>query len=266
VSLDECFEFLTKPVHPVILPVVAGADSTVAAVSPGAGVVARPAAELPRWLPAVAGAFAVLGVATLGVEHHTRSGALVVAGNSSLPDGTTFNLPARFGDWQRVDSAEPYHKAETQGINSQVWNYQNGQVVASIAIDYPFRGYHDVTTCYQLVGWNIDQVTREDGVGPEAGIPDIAVEMSREPVSHASLWFSTVDEAGHWLERPVMAKSFLERWELSGRVWPNSYRVQLLVTGYGPLVPAERAAARQLFAAARRELVQQLLEKLRGKS
>jgi len=216
----------------------------------------------------VAAGFALLGAVAVGVKVTTQKKDFVLAGHSSLPAATTFNLPAAIGTWKRVDAAAPFNKAETQGIYSQIWNYQNGQIMASVAIDYPFRGYHDVTICYTLAGWTIEHAERETpagGAGADAGIPDMAVEMSREPVSHASLWFSTVDDTGNWLERPPVAKGFLERWQLSGQVEPNSYRVQLLVAGYGPLQADERAAARQLFVAARQQLVQQLLQKLRGK-
>jgi len=263
-SLDELLEFVSVPIRRrsrsrrVAPPLPVAADP--------APVIRRPyvAAAAPAWLLVVAVSFAVLGVATVGVRLATQKRHFLVAGSYTLPAGTTFDLSAKIGQWQRQDAAEPFHKAETQGVNSQVWNYQNGSLVASVAIDYPFRGYHDVTICYSLVGWTIDHSQRETPA--DTGIPDMAVEMSRPPVSHASLWFSTVDETGSWLERAAAAKGLLERWQISGQVQPNSYRVQLLVSGYAPLLPAEREAARQLFVAARQQLVQQLMEKLRGKS
>ncbi len=260
VSLDECLEFLTHPVQP-------GPPVTPPAAAP----LARPslaAAVAPGWMLMVAVGFALLGTVTLGVRLHAQKKHYHLAGHTALPANTTFNLPARIGGWQRLDSAIPFHKAQTQGINSQSWNYQNGDLVASVAIDYPFLGYHDVRECYSLVGWSIDHAERESspgGPGDPAGIPHMAVEMSREPVSHASLWFSTVDEEGNWLERPAVAKGLLERWQLTDQPLTSSYRVQLLVTAYAPLSAAERDQARQLFFAARQELVRQLLEKLRGK-
>ena len=96
----------------------------------------------------------------------------------------------------------------------------------------------------------------------------MAVEMDKEPVSHGSLWFSTVDEQGHWMEEiAVVEKSFLERLDLgSGYGFvPTSYRVQVLVTGYGALPPNLREGARQLFEAARKLLAQQLFDQLRHK-
>lgn len=258
VSLDELMEFLTHPVQPA------------PPVAPPAVVAPRPAvaaAMAPAWMLTVAATFALLGAVTLGVKLHAQKKHYHLAGHTVLPATTTFNLPPQVGGWKRLDAASPFHKAQTQGINSQSWNYQNGELVASVAIDYPFLGYHDVRECYSLIGWSIDQSTRETslgGPGEPAGIPHLAVEMSREPVSHASLWFSTVDEEGNWLERPAVAKGLLERWQLTDQPLTSSYRVQLLVAGYAPLTTTEREQARQLFFAARQELVRQLLQKLRG--
>jgi len=264
-SLDEWLDFLTQPVRPASpRPLDPFANPLPELTAPKPVALRESiAAAAPAWLLAVAVGFALVGVAALGVRLTTHKRQFLLAGHSSLSASATFNLPAKIGEWQQLDAAAPFHKAQTQGINSQVWNFQNGPLVASVAIDYPFRGYHDVTECYRLVGWTIDHSQRETPV--DSGISDMSVELSRQPVSHASLWFSTVDETGNWLERPAAVKGFLERWQVSGQVQPNSYRVQLLVTGYAPLLPAEREAARQLFVAARDQLVRQLMEKLRGK-
>jgi len=267
VSLDEWLEFLTQPIRPALPPAPAPAPVVAGPVVAGPAPRAAVAAVAPAWLLLVATTFALLGVVTLGVRWHSQKKHYLLAGSSALPASTTFALPATLGDWQRIDTTAPFHKAETQGIHSQSWSFQSGPLVASVAIDYPFRGYHDVTECYRLVGWTIDHSQREippANPGATPGIPDMNVELSREPVSHATLWFSTIDEAGNWLERPAVAKGFLERWQLSGQVQPSSYRVQLLISGFAPLLPAERAAARQLFVAARQQLVQQLMQKLRG--
>ena len=253
VSLDEWMKFLTWPVKAVPAPPPAPATPT------GAG---SPSWRVPQWALAMAVGFALLGTASLGVILFTHKKVFLLAGKSGLVAGATFSLPAHLGEWKRVDTAAPFHKAETQGIYSQIWNYHNGSCEASVALDYPFRGYHDVTECYRLAGWSIEEATRETGAG---GTPNMVVEMSREPVSHGTLWFSTMDDTGQWLERPVVIKGWLERWKISGRVEPSSYRVQLLVTGYAPLQPAERESARQLFAEAREQLAQQLIKQLVGR-
>ena len=263
VSLDELLDFLA---HPMWAPAAAPA-APAAAPAPVDTVRVR-ARLAPRWGWVAGCAFALLGVAGLGrgwLHYHGQKAEFVMAAKSALRAGATFTMPEQIGNWKRLNSAVPLHKVETQGIFSQVWHYQKGETVASVALDYPFRGYHDVTVCYTLQGWRITRQERQAGEGTNGSPPLMEVEMNREPVSQGSLWFSTVDEQGHWLEMPVLERRVLDRWKLSGRIEPASYRVQVLVTGYGPLSPAEREPARQLFEDARKLLAQQLFGQMQRK-
>jgi exosortase len=269
VSLDQWLDFLSAPMWkkgatpgtpPIPVPVI-----------PVTEPVREPARLSPHWARVACCVFALLGVAELGrgwLHYHHQKMAFVMSSQSALRAGAVFSLPEHLGDWRRLDSAVPGHDVETQGISSKIWHYQKGQTVAAVALDYPFRGYHDVTICYTLQGWHITRQERQTGDGTSSSPPLMAVEMDKEPVSHGSLWFSTVDEQGHWMEIPVVEKNFLERFDLvSGFGFvPTSYRVQVLVTGYGPLPPEEREAARQLFEAARKLLAQQLFDQLQHKS
>jgi len=138
--------------------------------------------------------------------------------------------------------------------------------MASVALDYPFRGYHDVTVCYRGNGWRITQEERQFGQGTNASLPRMQVEMARETANVGSLWFSTVDETGRWLEASEAGRNFTYRWQLRSGLEATSYRVQVLVTGYAPLIPAEREQASQLFEAARQILARQLFSQLKPKS
>ena len=273
VSLDEFLDFLTfstppEPSDPAV-PAVPAVPLPVATVR----VRARLA---PRWGQVAGCAFGLLGVAGLGcgwLNHQKQNVAVRMASESALRDGATFTMPEQIGNWQRLNAEVPGHKVETQGIFSQVWHYQKGQMVASVALDYPFRGYHDVTICYRAQGWQITRQERQAGEGTNSSVPLVAVEMSREPVSSGWLWFSTVDEQGHWTEKQYWRQRplrFLDRRRLdwltpAGRVEPVSYRVQVLVTGYGALPPAEREPARQLFEAACKLLAPQLFGQMQRK-
>ena len=263
VSLDELLDFLTRPMW------AQPAAPAAPAAAPAPVDMVRVRARLaPRWGQVAGFAFALLGVAELGrgwLHHYGPKAAHVIAAKSALRAGATFTMPEQIGNWKRLDSAVPGHKVETQGIFSQVWHYQKGQTVASVALDYPFRGYHDVTVCYTVAGWHITRQERQAGKATDSSMALMEVEMKKEPISHGWLWFSTVDEQGHWMETPVLERRFLGRWKVSGRVEPVSYRVQVLMTGYGPLPPAEREPARQLFEAARKLLVQQLFSQMQRK-
>jgi exosortase len=268
VSLDQWLDFLSAPMWkkeatpetpPVPVPLI-----------PVSEPLREPARLPPHWARVACCAFALLGVAALGrgwLHYHHQKVEFVMASQSALRAGAVFSLPEQLGGWQRLDSAVPGRDVETQGISSKIWHYQKGRTVAAVALDYPFRGYHDVTICYTLQGWRITRQERQTGGGTGSSPPLMAVEMDKEPVSHGSLWFSTVDEQGRWMEIPVVEKSFLERFDLGSGFGfvPTSYRMQVLVTGYGPLPADEREAARQLFEAARQSLAQQLFDQLQRK-
>jgi exosortase len=262
-SLDQLLEFLGQP-----LPETLAAPAPLEADSPPEETVRVRRQLTPRWGRVAGCAFALLGVAELGrgwLHHHQQKVEFRMASASGLRAGAAFTLPEQIGNWKRLSTAVPDHRIETQGIFSQIWHYQKGQTVASVALDYPFRGYHDVTVCYTLQGWHITRQQRQAGEGTNSSMALMAVDMNQEPVSHGSLWFSTVDEQGRWMERPVVAHKLLDRWNVTGRMEPVSYRVQALITGYSPPSPAERDAGRQLFEAARKLLAPQILGQMEGK-
>ena len=270
-SLDEWMNFLTFPLRERSSRSQAPAAAAAPAmVSPLPDPVQVRTGWSPRWARLAGCAFALLGVAELGrgaLHYYRQNTAFVMASKSALRAGATFTMPEQVGTWRRMDAAVPNQKVETQGISSKIWHYQRGATLAAVALDYPFRGYHDVTVCYQLQGWRLTRQERQAGTGTNSSLPLMVVEMDKEPVSHGSLWFSTVDEQGHWMEMPVVKRSLLERLDLAGGFGfvPTSYRIQVLVAGYGGLPPEESEAARQLFEGARKLLAQQLFDQMQGK-
>ena len=75
---------------------------------------------------------------------------------SALRPGATFAMPETVGSWKRLNTeVPPLQKIETMGVYSQIWHYHRGDVLASLALDYPFQGYHDVRLCYTLRGWDL---------------------------------------------------------------------------------------------------------------
>ncbi len=220
----------------------------------------------PRWVSFAAVAFALLGAAEVarGWAHERAKGQFAIA-KSALRDGATFTLPGQVGKWTRIASASPLlQKVETLGVFSQVWHFQKKDLVASIALDYPFSGYHDVTICYTLRGWKVLERHSTEAKDPRGAIPCAEVQMQDELGLRGALWFSTVDERGQWMELPVSARAFLDRLKVSGRIEPTTYRLQVLVTTYAPLPSAEQGQVRELFEEARLLVWQQLSAQLRS--
>jgi hypothetical protein len=175
-------------------------------------------------------------------------------------------MPAQIGNWRRLSTESAYlQKIETLGVFSQIWHYQKGDTIAEVALDYPFCGYHDVTICYTARGWTMQEMLTRGHTGNPSAIPLAEVQMQDTVGLKGSLWFSTVDEKGNWIETPELKTSFLERWKQPVKTEPTTYRVQLLVTSYNPLPAADKDDAARLFDESRKLLWQQLSAQMKGR-
>src|SRR5206468_1269734 len=74
---------------------------------------------------------------------------------------------------------------------------RDGRLSAAVALDCPFRGYHDLSCCYETVGWRINA-----GGGPDPGGEAFSVYSMTFPLSQGLLCFGLLDEGGHWLAPP----------------------------------------------------------------
>jgi exosortase len=284
-SLDQLLDFLTHPlIKPQRLAVAEslrtedvdqksdhggqitevrgqGAEMTDQDAVPGLRNSAPNLQPLPLALRLTAFACLAFGIAQLGIAYlrHDRATRWTLASKSSLKPNASFTMPERVGVWQRLSADAPFtHKIETLGIYSQIWNYRKGETVASVALDYPFRGYHDVTVCYRNAGWIISHNRCVSGEPPMQQAPFCEAEMSCYGFTHGSLWFGTVDEQGRWLDPRAVTMTTSDRWKLRAIDAPTTYRVQVLVSSLSPPPPGEAQEARQLFEQARVLLAEQL--------
>ncbi len=266
-SMDQLLVCLTKPVWARAKPGEAPVEREAAAPKPAALRLS------PAWARAAAGAFALLGLAGLGLgwAHHQYSGARAGVPKSALRAGATFAMPEQIGAWKRLTTeVPPLQKVETMGVFSQVWHYRKGDMLASLALDYPFQGYHDVTLCYTLRGWDLVERRSRVGGGTNASPSFAEARMQNHVGLHGALWFSAVDEHGRWLAspgpNPSLAKSILRRLKLDPVNASITYQMQVLSTGFNPLRPDEREQVGQFFQAARQALWRQIFEQLQRKT
>ena len=275
-SVDQLWVFLTSPVRPP--------DRVVGSpAGPGAPERKPAPARISRsWVRAAGYAFALLGVVDLGLGwvQYEHSKAPVALPKSALRKGAVFAMPEQIGSWKRLNTeVPPLQKVETMGVSSQVWHYRRGDTLASLALDYPFRGYHDVAFCYSLSGWDLLERRSPGRPGTNASPPFVEVRMQNHASLHATLWFSTVDEQGRWLPgaylNPSLKDRFLARlnplrwnpaWSNTGwRHHAVTYQLQVLSTGFNALKPLEREQVRQFFEEARMMLWRQLFEQMQPK-
>lgn len=212
------------------------------------------------------GGFALLGVAQLGrlwqnqqVDRKTPKSMASVLGRD-----TVIALPDEIGTWYRLQSKGPsLLKVEAfGGITSQVSQYRKGPLVATISLDYPFMGYHDVRICYALNGW---EVINQDLRGSDRNVEKpqyLEVMMKKDGFRDAALWFSTIDEKGKWMESSYTRSGMLERFRHELGESTTTYRIQMLVHGVDPLTEAQLSQARRLYEETRDILLAALLPKL----
>jgi len=214
--------------------------------------------------------------------HFRQEGAKVI--NPEWMDGSAkFTMPTRLAGWELVSEEKPVPKkaAFEDGVFSHIWQYRKDGIIATISLDYPFFGYHDVTVCYANAGWQISK-TKLDPASPENGmIPCMEVLLSKEGGLKAELLYSTIDETGVWLEEPgerspydaqgnpLQMGTLAARMEHRLRQMPYSsesydkalnYRIQLLSAARGGLGNEQRRQVEKLFREARVALASQFIE------
>jgi len=187
---------------------------------------------------------------------------------NSLGEGA---LPAQWGSFRR-EKFEPASRGETngQGDHSRAWYYRWRGRNPVVVVDYPFRGWHELTVCYQLEGWKLKQESIHEekpsaGAGPD---PMTEAKFTQRQGRHGYLLFCLFDETGASLERPRLrntpttdsvASRLTARLKFLGgdlRFRSLSVQVQLFLDSDAPLSPAEEAEARTFFDHARQAIRQ----------
>ena len=229
---------------------------------------------LVRWY-GVALAFIAVAVAV----HWRVRGAWVLP---TLPDDASFALPEQLAGWTRSadpsvgarpggdrgpGKAAPLERPEVNGFHPHFWVYRRGDRAAAIAVDYPFSGFHEATICYSTGGWDI---ARASVAAANAGAPAFyEVALAKPPLMIGRLLFASCDEAGHWLAADppappagaIATALYFSKRRAADR---PTVQVQALAVGYQPIGPAQTAAVRELFLAARKIIAAEVAEQAAG--
>jgi hypothetical protein len=177
---------------------------------------------------------------------------------------TEESLPPELAGWERVHYTTEFRGPDSLfAMYSNIWTYRRGGRQVLISLDYPFRGWHELTACYRSIEWNIgDRVYAGDesdsGTGSGAVAPHASTAMDRGDGRHARLMFGLVDDRGDWIEqpsRPLLRGRELP-WEESAR--RPAYQIQALCTSFAPLRDEDQQQVEALFEASRQALREQL--------
>jgi exosortase/archaeosortase family protein len=219
---------------------------------------------------------AILGAVQLirGWDFHFRKEKARRINPAWMDGSAKFTLPQEINGWRLVSDVKPVPKraAFEDGVFSHIWQFQKGSTLATISFDYPFFGYHDVTMCYRNAGWKIGDTKLQRANADNAMVPCMEVVLEREGGLKADLLYSTVDEAGVWLEESGKRSPYdaegkaLQEGNLASRLTQRlrqmpyandayddaiNYRIQILAAARGGLGSEQRQQVESLFRQAR---------------
>lgn len=145
-----------------------------------------------------------------------------------------------------------------QGIQSQFWIFGKGGLVARLAIDEPFHGFHNLAFCYRNVGWEETGLT--EGIAKE-GRFRVEANYFKPPNRRLFLLFGHVDARGNWLQfetalarywdsaKTRISENFLTLGGTNPR--GDNYQIQLSCQTNHELSNQQKTDLRDLYEAAR---------------
>ncbi len=217
--------------------------------------------RLAPWLWGVAAAYVICGLIQIRQGNAAGAWRSYWVTAPTLGDDAAFDLPEQLAGWTRTVASDRLKGGlQTVGRRSHIWYYRDGPLTAAVAIDYPFRGFHDVKVCYTGQGW---------GFEPDAAmaVPGEGVHASRmtSPPLRGFVCFAVCDDQGRWLSAADRQRHLTVTGRLRG---PDpepaiSYQMQAFIQSYSTLSADDERRVGELFQAAREALRRQLLEQLK---
>jgi hypothetical protein len=209
-----------------------------------------------RLLVMLAGLFVGIGAAQCGVAWNSFGWFGAENLRKPFKADAPFVLPDALADWQRVSGGPVSKTLKTwlgiEAVYSKCWSYRKGALVCTVALSYPYAGYHDLSVCYLNNGWQISgpQIQSAEGEGPKT---IVELDLRKRPLAQGYLLYSAFTEDGQW--RRLEANR--ARLRLAPEDREATCQVQLLITSSATISPSNKADARRLFLAARQILASQ---------
>lgn len=215
-------------------------------------------------------AFVLLAFVQVGVLVASRAPGIAENERGPLVEAVSRleenSLPPNLAGWTRDGfNVIKRDRNDTNGEHSRFWRYRKGRLTATVSADYPFGRWHELTVCYESVGWKREhRHPRESkGEGQPAG-QFMEVEFRKSAHEQALLLFANVTRSGESLSPTVDAPvaALLEnrlntRASLGLDDYQPCYQIQVFLESSIPLTDSERRDVDMLFS--------QALEQLRAK-
>lgn len=116
-------------------------------------------------------------------------------------------LPETIGDFHRQShSQEQRDRSSPQGMYSHHWQYASTTEAVAYSMDFPFSGWHELTLCYFLNGWQVASRTHLPGANAD---PYVEVELKRGQNEFGVLHFVVYGSDKRPLKFDISAKARL---------------------------------------------------------
>lgn len=237
--------------------------------------------SIGRSIGAVALSVLGVGLALWQVQTLRADDSPDIATGQSLERIDADDLPEDLSGWRRVSfQVERLRDDPLLSEQSKQWIYATPEGSVLVSLDYPFRGWHDLTGCYVGQGWTVLSASglSMPGGGVDQSMYVTEAILQKPDGQHALLLFTGFDETGEHLANPATKEWWVETlWSLSRRLtrhladeapalspqWRVTTQFQLLME-LKDAVPSDdqRRAVRSQF----RALCQHIKERLQEKS
>lgn len=227
--------------------------------------------RVPWLAPAAFGALALVQVACFWPRHFFEfTGTRIVQRMSQVSADA---LPSAIGPWHFVNfDTRLREKSDREGEHSLMWRYQNGRLSAIVAVDYPFKGWHDLVTCYRTYDWQLEPTADGEMVPDPADNYTLTARYKKPLGRSAVLRYALVDRTGRAVPPPPVpgkVKGWIfsrvesplgtllgneESMESPQRQEQQTFQIQVFVESYFPLTAEEEQQTLDLYHAAYAEL------------
>ncbi len=188
------------------------------------------------------------------------------------------DMPTEIEDWKLMEGgyfSEIRNSGSDLGQRSDVWQFRAPRCIAAASMDQTFPGWHELTTCYKNIGWELipgsRQLRRAETLDGSQQWDYIEAEFRKETGERGFLVFSHFDAFGVPFEAPKewgSLNSFFIRAQnrLSSRIRSRlfrgeSYQTQVFVRSFGPFDEALKEEITSRYLIIRDQLRQKFLEK-----
>ena len=209
---------------------------------------------MPQWVPVLGVLFAIVGVAqavragtgTGSFRRAEASPAFLALTEEDMPqelqvgEGTSlargeFNSPKR-------------NSNDIMGEHSRQWEYSGREFAMLVSVDFVFRDFHELTLCYEGLGWNL--VSRSVFTRPGTEQRLVEASFTKETGDRAYLLFGSFNKEGDNVVPPdadlgsgLRARLFKANAGVPGGV----YQTQALIQSRSEMTDENREEARTAY-------------------